>query len=127
MIEYTYAQVRQPYPVALSPQQIGETGEYLSQRYGYSWYIQPQFPERMCSAWNGYLQPPSVLAQRTATLAYGVYSGLQRQGSAPSGGTGPAYLGPTLGQVLAQQVAPDAQAARAALAVWSLSNPQTGA
>jgi hypothetical protein len=122
----TYERVQQPYPVALAPQQIGLTGERLTQRFGYCWDIQPQYPERMASAWNGYLAPPNIQAVMTTRFRYGVYKGTQRVGMAPTGGAGPAALQQSLGQILASQVAQSPQTARAALSVWGLSTPASG-
>lgn len=119
----SYRQVQQPYPVALRPQQIGKTGEYLSQRMGWSGFIQPQYPSRFGTLYNGYWDP-SYIASRSTSMAYGLATGMQRSSMAPSGGTGPAALTPAVYNQLVSQIANTPSNLQSAQSIWHLGTVQ---
>ena len=116
----TYAQVRQGYPVALKPQQIGLTGEYLSQRMGWCQVIQPQYPGTVGLYFRGWYDPAGIPG-RSAAFGYGLAEGLQRSGIPPAPGSGPAALSPALYNAYLSKVGSTPEATRA---VSNLSSVQ---
>lgn len=118
----TWQPVQQPYPVALAPQQIGRTGEFLAQRMGYSWVEQPQYWGRSGTMFNAWYDPTDGV-YRTAGVAFATYAGLQRVGMAPTGGTGIAAMGPATYNALVAQIGTSPANVQAAQAIWAASSP----
>lgn len=123
-VGYTYGAVRRGYPVALAPQQEGLTGEILTQRLGWSGFIEPQYPARFGTMFNGYIDPSgSALGSRASRLGYGLATGTQRTNPLPPTGTGPTTLAPGLNAYYQQVLAGNPGRAAATKTVWQMNTP----
>lgn len=123
-VGYTFAAVRRGMPVALAPQQEGLTGEVLTQRMGWCGFIEPQYPARFGTMFNGYIDPASsAIGTRASRLGYGLATGTQRNNPLPPTGTGPATVAPALSAYYQQVLASTPAQAAATKKVWQLNTP----